>query len=284
MTPPLLAELSFEYGSLKLNADDPRLSVVDWHGRRFLRRDMEAEHAALVRLLELGMEPVEGRNGHGLELNPTELPTVIEPLLAEGWSVEVHGTTVHPPNPPALRVESGIDWFELSGDIDFAGDSIDLSKVLGAISRGDRFVELEDGSQGLLPATWMETYDSLANLAQSSGEDGLRFLPSQALLVDALLSAMPPADVDRAFADLRKKLKEFDRIKPKKECRSWRSFRHRGHPLGRPSSLSWSWRHAASSTTGSRKRLTSLPSCGPSSTAEPTARRSRPSSTTSTWW
>jgi superfamily II DNA or RNA helicase len=221
MNPPLLAELSFDYRDLKVAAGDPRLSVVDWHGQRFVRRDLDAEHRALVRLLELGFHPVESTNGHGLELDSINLPTVIEALLVEGWGVEVHGTTVHPPSPPALKVESGIDWFELSGEIDFAGGNVDLSTVLGAISRGDRFIDLGDGSKGLLPATWMETYDSLANLAQSSSDEGLRFLPSQALLVDALLSAMPPANVDEAFADLREKLKSFERIKPRKELKSF---------------------------------------------------------------
>ena len=232
MTPPLVAALSFDYGSLKVGAEDPRMSIVDWHGGRFLRRDMESEHSALVRLLELGVRPVEGKNGHGLELEPAEVPGLVEPLLTDGWSVEVHGTTVHPASAPALKVESGIDWFELSGEIDFGGDSIEFSDILGAISRGDRFVTLADGSQGLLPADWMEAYDSLAELAQSSSDNGLRFLPSQALLVDALLSATPPADVDAAFAELRQKLKSFERIKPKRELKSFdgelRSYQRQG--------------------------------------------------------
>ena len=221
MTPPLHAELSFDYNDLKVPASDPRLSVVDWHGQRFVRRDLDAEHKSLVTLLELGFRPVESSNGHSLELDAEALPNVIEALLMEGWAVEVHGTTVHPPHPPSLKVESGIDWFELSGEIDFAGGNVDLSEVLGAIERGDQFIDLGDGSKGLVPTTWRETYDSLATLAQSSSDEGLRFLPSQALLVDALLTAMPPANVDQAFADLREKLKSFDRIKPKKELKSF---------------------------------------------------------------
>ncbi len=232
MNPPLLAELSFDYGSMRLSAGDPRSAVVDWEGRRFLRRDSECEHAALVRLLELGLQPVASSQGHGLELDPKGLPAVAEPLLLDGWAVEVHGATMRPPSPPALRVESGIDWFELSGEVDFAGDQVELSAVLDSISRGERFVQLGDGSKGLLPASWMETYDSLAKLAKSSSDTGLRFLPSQALLVDALLTAMPPADVDPAFARLREKLSSFDRIKPKKEPRSFdgtlRSYQREG--------------------------------------------------------
>ncbi|MFQ5524649.1 MAG: SNF2-related protein [Thermoanaerobaculia bacterium] len=223
INPPLEAELSFEYGVLQVSAEDSRSSVVDWEEKTLLRRDLDAEHAALVRLLELGFQPVKAAQGNvqALELEPRELPAVIEPLLTEGWAVEVQGRSVSPPSPPALRVESGIDWFDLSGQVDFAGDQLELNTVLEAVSRGDRFIELKDGSQGLLPESWMETYGSLADLASSPTEDGLRFLPSQALIVDALLTAMPPADVDGAFSRLREKLASFEKIKSKKEARGF---------------------------------------------------------------
>ncbi|MEM1206435.1 MAG: DEAD/DEAH box helicase, partial [Acidobacteriota bacterium] len=90
------------------------------------------------------------------------------------------------------------------------------ARALEAVSRGERFIELEDGSQGLLPAAWTETYDSLSKLAHDSSEEGLRFLPSQALIVDTLLKTMPPA-VDKPFAEMREKLRDLDSIKPKKE-------------------------------------------------------------------
>ncbi|MDX1501843.1 MAG: SNF2-related protein [Thermoanaerobaculia bacterium] len=223
LNPPLLADLSFEYGDMRVSAADARPAVLEWDRRRYLRRDMDAEHRALVRLLELGMRPVAAsQQGHALELPPEELPVVAEPLRSDGWSVEVRGISLRSPNPPALKVESGIDWFELSGEIDFdSGDRFELKRILEAIEKGDRFLELEDGSRGLLPASWMETYGSLSQLAQESDEDGLRFLPSQALLVDSLLSLMPEPDVDAAFAELRKKLKSFERIKAKKEPRGF---------------------------------------------------------------
>jgi superfamily II DNA or RNA helicase len=218
-----VAELSFDYGPLRISAEDARSSIVDWEKRTLLRRDLDREHAAVIRLLELGLQPVESTDGgvQALELDPSKLPAVIEPLLQEDWTVEVQGRSVNPPGPPSLRIESGVDWFDLSGQVDFAGHRLELSRVLDAVSRGDRFIKLDDGSQGLLPDSWVETYDSLAKAARGTTSDGLRFLSSQALIVDALLTAMPPADVDAAFSKLRQKLSSFERIKPKKEPRGF---------------------------------------------------------------
>ncbi len=221
MNPQLLADVSFSYGDLTVGAGDERPMVTDLETGRIARRDMDRERAALVRLLELGFKPSAGGHGDGLELEPRALPMVAEALLLEGWEVVARGVSMRAPSPPSLRVKSGVDWFELSGHVEFAGDRVELSRVLEAISRGERTLQLQDGSRGLLPSSWVDTYGPLTQLAQGTTEDGLRFLPSQALLVDALLVAMPPADVDRTFAELREKLQTFDRIKPKKEPRGF---------------------------------------------------------------
>ena len=231
MNPQLQAELSFRYGDLLVDAADPRSAIVDWDDQLFARRDMEFERDSLVRLLELGLKPTAGGKGDGLELEPSQLPLVAEPLLQDSWEVEAHGVSIRPPKMPNLRVESGMDWFEVSGDVDFDGDPVDLTTILEAIQRGDRTVALQDGSRGLLPEAWMDTYDSLAKLAHDSSESGLRFLPSQALLVDALLVMTPP-QIDSSFAELREKLQTFEKIEPKKEPRGFsgelRSYQRMG--------------------------------------------------------
>ncbi|MEM1245807.1 MAG: SNF2-related protein [Acidobacteriota bacterium] len=231
MNPQLQASLTFRYGDLDIDAADPRSAIVDWDEQLFARRDLEFEREALVRLLELGLQPIAGGKGDGLELEPSQLPLVAEPLLLDGWEVEAHGASIRPPKMPQIRVESGMDWFEVSGEVDWDGDPIDLSQVLEAIQRGDRTIELQDGSRGLLPESWMSSYESLAKLAQDSDDGSLRFLPSQALLVDALLAATPP-QIDTSFAELREKLQTFERIEPKKEPRGFggelRSYQRTG--------------------------------------------------------
>ena len=218
---PLMAELSFLYGELEVSARDARPTIFEWPGPTLLRRDMEREHELLVHLLEAGVEPVPGSREHELELRPQQVPAAAEALLMNGWEVEISGASLRAPNPPTLRIESGIDWFELAGGLEFAGNEVELKALLAAVKKGERFVTLNDGSQGLLPASWSETYGSLAELAHDTSDDGLRFLTSQAMLVDALLVEMPPAAVDKAFAELREKLRSFERIKAKKEPRGF---------------------------------------------------------------
>ncbi len=50
----------------------------------------------------------------------------------------------------------------------------------------------------------------------------VRFLPSQAVLLDALLAAAPKVDVDRKFERIRERLRSFERIEPAAEPRGFR--------------------------------------------------------------
>ena len=68
--PPLRAELRFAYGDLEVDAGDPRAAIVDVQQGSFVRRDLDGERDALVRLLELPLRPVPAGKGHGLELDP----------------------------------------------------------------------------------------------------------------------------------------------------------------------------------------------------------------------
>jgi hypothetical protein len=71
--------------------------------------------------------------------------------------------------------------------VDFDGFTVGLPALLRALRRGERTVLLDDGSQGLLPDTWLARYGKLADLGESQA-DTIRFKPSQALLLDALLA------------------------------------------------------------------------------------------------
>ncbi len=55
-------------------------------------------------------------------------------------------------------VQSGIDWFDISTDISFGKQKVTLRQIQKSILNKTRFVELADGTQGILPTEWIERF------------------------------------------------------------------------------------------------------------------------------
>jgi len=190
--------------------DPAAASETDAAPVRLIGRDPEAETAARHRLLDLGAVPAPG--GRAFLLPVEGFSETVETLLGEGWEVEARGARLRNAGVLSLSVSSGLDWFDLAGGIDFDGQSADLPRLLEAVRRGDEYVVLGDGSHGMLPGAWLERFGPLAALGEVvAEEEAVRFLPSQALLLDALLAAAPATlqaeiQVDEGFARLRDRL------------------------------------------------------------------------------
>jgi superfamily II DNA or RNA helicase len=221
----LAAEVSFDYGGLVVPAGDRQAGIFDAGRRRVVLRDLDAERAAIATLGGLGLEapPYYERRRRDLQLPAKAFPDVAQRLIEAGWRLEYEREPVRRAGELRLRVESGIDWFDLEGGVEFGEVPVGLPKLLEALRRGERFVELGDGSRGVVPEEWLRDYGALARLGHDAGGPGkVRFLPSQALLLDALLAAAPAVDVDRKFAELRDRLRSFDGIEPAAEPRGFR--------------------------------------------------------------
>jgi superfamily II DNA or RNA helicase len=216
----LRARLSFDYAPESqrcvLDKNDPRRGVYQVESRRYILRDRDAEAAFINRLTEAGLKYVRP-NYHekqsGWEVAPTKLPLVVRELVAEGWRVEAEGKTFRNPGKVKIQVNSGIDWFELRGSIDFGETTAKLPELLAALKRGDSMVKLDDGTYGMLPEDWLKKYGLLAGLGEAR-EDHLRFRKTQVGVLNALLSSQPEADFDEAFARARDELKRFEGVKP----------------------------------------------------------------------
>jgi superfamily II DNA or RNA helicase len=205
----LRGTLSFEYDSEVVLAEEAGRGVYQADRRRFVVRDRPAEGAFAERLLEVGFRGNPYlRNGGGLELPPRHLSRVVRTLLEEGWDVEAEGKTYRRPGALQLNVTSGIDWFELHGNVDFGDQSASLPDLLAALRKGEHLVRLGDGSLGLLPEEWLKKYGTVAALAKTEG-DHLRFGRTQAGLLDAVMASSPGATCDATFARMREALHSF---------------------------------------------------------------------------
>ena len=212
----LIGELSFEYDRQVIDVNHPTPHVFQAGERRLVKRDLDAEQAADAMLRQLGFRDLphyRRQKDNELSLAPRHLSGVVSKLLEAGWLVEADGKVYRSAGSFDIEVRSGIDWFELHGQIKFGDTPAKLPELLKALQRGENTVQLDDGSFGVLPEQWLAKYGVLVGLGATK-EDHVRFAPMQAGLLDALLAAMPEARWDEQFAKTRDQLHTFEGIKP----------------------------------------------------------------------
>lgn len=234
----LYADVGFDYDGQRAALGDARQATVDAAANRVLCRDVAAEETFLSRLRELGVRPKQRYYGYDspgeVEFPRKRFAELISQLAAEGWIVEAEGRAVRRAGEFRATIASGVDWFDVETAIDFDGAAASLPQLLAALQHNERFVQLDDGSQGILPLEWLERFAPLAELATVQG-DKLRFRPSQALLLDSLLAdrdALVQVEVDRQFQRVREKLRSFAGVAPREApagfCGELRPYQKQG--------------------------------------------------------
>jgi superfamily II DNA or RNA helicase len=218
----LIGKLAFDYAGLIVDSEDERQAYPADDERRIVHRDLTAELKAMKEIYRLGATPASyAERYYGrFKVGRKDFAPLVVALNEAGWQVEAEGHRLRRPGTTHVSLASGVDWFELDGHVDYEGEQIGLPKLLEALRRGDDFVALGDGSRGMLPAEWLARYAPLAAMGEAEG-DKLRFKPSQALLLDAWLSAQPEVDIDAAFNRVRDRLRSFEGVQSHAEPRGF---------------------------------------------------------------
>jgi superfamily II DNA or RNA helicase len=211
----LEATIEFGYDGTVVPADG-RATTYDADRRRLLVRDLAAEQASIDRVQQLGFRRgwmYTGSPGQ-LVVSVDQFPRAVRTLVREGWHVEADGRAFRAARSFNVHVKSGIDWFELHGDVDFGeGRSASIADLLAALKRGDATVVLDDGTRGMVPEEWLQRYLRIASFGDAEG-DHIRYRPTQAALLDALLESQPDVSIDETFARARAELATFSGVRP----------------------------------------------------------------------
>ncbi|MCC6579892.1 MAG: SWIM zinc finger family protein [Phycisphaeraceae bacterium] len=186
-------------------------------GSSLIRRDHGYERRAMAMLLKLGLRQASASSLDTFLVSARQVPLVASQLLAMGWSVYADARAIRSAATPRLTIRSGIDWFELHGSVKFATEQgeqeVPLPRLLAALREGRTMIQLDDGTQGMLPHQWLEEHGLLTTLG-SMQDDHLRFKSSQAAILDSLLRQQDLVHVDAAFEQARQRLRQFDGIDP----------------------------------------------------------------------
>lgn len=208
-------ELLFDYDGRRVSESDKSRGIYLAKERKFLLRDRGLESECAGRLLDLGMHSRKEQAAEAVtwRLPPSKLPQIVQALVQEGWLVEADGKTFRRPSTHRIEISSGIDWFELRGEVDYGGAKAKLPALIAALRKGHKMVRLDDGSFGMLPEQWLSKLGPLVSMGADQ-RDHLRFHRSQAGLLDALLAAQPETSFDEGFQRIREQLREFQGIAP----------------------------------------------------------------------
>jgi superfamily II DNA or RNA helicase len=210
----LLVSVSFRYGEHWIRDADSRSCIVEKDQRKIIMRHTEIESEAREWLSANGVS-ADGRctmDG----INP-----LIEGAIKKRWEVEAEGRKVRQAAQFKAKVSSGIDWFELSGTVQFENNSVELKNLLDAVEQGSNWVLLDDGSYGVLPAQWLKSLSLISSGGNRNG-NAFRFSSAQGLLLDAFLSESSEVEADEKFKLFSDGLKKFKGLKPQKAPKAFK--------------------------------------------------------------
>jgi superfamily II DNA or RNA helicase len=218
----LEALVTFDYEGHRIDPEQSDRMIVPSSDHTLLLRDPEKELAVRGRVLSLGLWPAPYREHRlwAFAMRAGLLPRVVRSLITMGCSVEADGKLIRSAGPVSLRVTSGVDWFDLHGQVEFGDTSVPFPDILRALKSGATTITLGDGSAGMLPEEWLRRYGPLADLG-TTVDGNLRFGRAQTVLLDALLASEERLTVDASFDELRSRLHAFEGIQPGSQPRGF---------------------------------------------------------------
>jgi len=206
--------LSFQYLDQEINFGERRTSLPIAGKRQILMRDTESEKEHAQTLINIGFT-YNDTNTNRYTTSPLSswdppdnpIQSVVE-LLAQGWEIYLSKKKVKTGS-INISVKHNIDWFDVSIESDFGGLSVDTPQILQNISNGNNFIQLSDGSLGLLKDT--KDFDQLEVLARigKTQDNSIRFSMPQVFLLDMLLGEQQGIDWDRKSAETRKRMQNL---------------------------------------------------------------------------
>lgn len=213
------ATLTFRYDDTVVQWPSHGRSVLDADASRHVMRmpDREAEYARQLMDAGARFEPYR----ESLSVDLRSVSKLVYDLLQKGWQVTGNRFLFHTPGDVNIETTSGIDWFDMTGGVQYGELTADLPELLRAWRKGEKFVRLSDGSLGMLPEEWLAKHGKYFDLGQET-DGNIRFTQSQIGLLDALLEQMPEVTFDDTIAQARKRLAEFDGVRPQNPRKSFK--------------------------------------------------------------
>jgi hypothetical protein len=152
-------DLLFEYGGTRVPARAGDGEVFDPATTTLHHRDAAIEREAQESLLAAGLRPESSDQGMSdvYRVDSTTADDTALGLARSGWRVTFDGAALREALNSELEVRTGIDWFELHGEVDFGGVKARIPELSRPASSAEPRVQLADGTSGVLSEAMFKT-------------------------------------------------------------------------------------------------------------------------------
>ncbi|MFW5831853.1 MAG: SNF2-related protein, partial [Prolixibacteraceae bacterium] len=111
----------------------------------------------------------------------------------------------------STSVTSGQDWFEVDISVRFGDNRVTLNDIKKAVLNKQRYIQLKDGSAGILPSEWFHKLEKYFRNGEIK-KDKLEISKLRFSLIDELFDNIDDTGVLQEIAEKRQRLKNFTSI------------------------------------------------------------------------
>ncbi len=113
-----------------------------------------------------------------------------------------------------LQISSGIDWFDAQVEVVYGDQKVGIRDIKRALANKQNYVQLADGSLGLLPEEWLKKYSLLFKIGEEKDKGaGLKLSKYNFSVIDELYEFIDDEAVLAELDEKRRKLLKFDEIR-----------------------------------------------------------------------
>lgn len=220
----LVFQPSFSYKGYETKAKD-RDEIVVPQGDKLLivHRNREAEGAFMAKLQNLHSNFIVNEENGSLALKGTD-------VLKNNWfflfvdamrdmKTPVFGfealknfrfNTAKPQT--KIFISSNTDWFDAKVDIVFGDQKVTVAEVKRALANKQQFVQLNDGTLGILPEEWLKKYSLLFRVGEGNSNN-LKLSRYHLSVVDELYENRDEEELVVQLEEKYENLRQFNQIK-----------------------------------------------------------------------
>ncbi|HSU49829.1 MAG TPA: SNF2-related protein, partial [Segetibacter sp.] len=221
----LLFQPLFEYKGYEVKPQDKEKIIIPQQDRLLvIQRNLEEEKAFISKIESLHSQFIRPDDSDNLVLKGAE-------VLKNNWfflfidamrdmEIPVFGfealknfrfNTSKPST--KIYISSHTDWFDAKVEIFFGEQKITVADVKKALANKQQFVQLQDGSLGILPEEWIKKYSLLFRIGEGKSEK-MKLSRYHFSVIEELYENRDEEELFFQLEERYDKLKEFKNIEP----------------------------------------------------------------------